>query len=330
MTGGPTGGQSEPRPGLQASRTGRLADPAFKWFVTGAGLLVLGILAWMIGATTADALPIFQKEGIRFITGTAWDPGNSRREITGTYQALPFLWGTIVTSVIAITLAVPLAVGIALYLTQLVPAPVKRPLTYAVDMLAAVPSIVYGLWAILFVVPLLQPVWTAISNNLGFIPLFAGPPTVRNFFTAGLVLGIMILPIISAVSREVIASVPQEERFAAYSLGATRWEVMRHVILPRCRPGIIGATMLGLGRALGETILVALVIGGVATLGVRLFQPGQSVAGAIAVSWKEASPEHQLGLIAMGVALFVMTIIVNVTARLIVARTGRVTGDAAL
>lgn len=321
----------DPVQGLRAGRRGRMADPAFRWFVATNGVLVLVILAWMISATGADAWPVFASEGLDFLTGTDWDPGSAREGITGSYQILAFLWGTIITSTIAIVIAVPMAVAIALYLTQLASPRVRRPLTYAVDLLAAVPSIVYGLWAILFLIPVvLIPFMTFVSDTLGFIPLFEGPVRVRNVWVAGLVLGIMILPIISAITREVFATVPDDERFAAYGLGATRWEVMRQVVLPRCRPGIIGATMLGLGRALGETIAVALVIGGSAQISMQLFDTGQSVAAQIAIQWKEAAPEAQLGLIAMGVALFVLTVIVNVAARLVVSRMGRITGDAAL
>lgn len=318
-------------PGLTGSARGRLADPAFKLIVMASGLLVLGVLAWMIGSTTSRAWPIFQQEGLGFFFGTEWSPGDSRQEITGTYQAAEFLYGTIVTSVLALLLAVPLAVAIALYLTQLAPARIREPLTYAVDLLAAVPSVVYGLWGILFLVPVLQPVMYALNDTLGrVIPFFGGTVQVRNFWIASLVLAIMILPIISAVSREVISAVPEDERLAAYGLGATRWEVMRHVILPRCRPGIIGASMLGLGRALGETIAVLLLIGGSAKITTEVFNTGNTVAAQIASKWKEAAPEAQLGLIALGVALFLLTIIVNVTARVIVSRMGHVTGDAAL
>lgn len=326
VTGPPSRGS------LQGSPRGRRADPAFKWLVTGCGATVLLILAWMLGSTTLDSLPIFQKEGLRFFYGTDWDPGSSRSEITGTYQAGEFLWGTFYTAVLALVFAVPLAIGIALYLTQIASPKVRKPLTYAVDLLAGIPSVVYGLWGIIFLLPVLRPFMYFIADTLGqILPfLFGEPVQVRNIGLASIVLGIMVLPIISAVSREVIATVPQDEKMAAYGMGATRWEVMREVILPRARPGIIGATMLGLGRALGETIAVVLLIGGSASLSTNLFGTGQTIAGQIAIQYRESAPEAVQGLIALGVALFLLTVVVNVAARLIVARMGEITGDAAL
>lgn len=318
--------------GLRAGRRQRIADPAFRWMLTVAGIAVLAVLVWMIGSTTWDAWPIFEKEGLRFFFGQEWDPGNARDgTIQGTYGGFEFLYGTVVSAVLAMALAVPLAVGIALYLTQLAPRAIRRPLAYTVDLLAAVPSIIYGLWGSLFLVPLLLPVMTWTADTLGkVIPAFEGPVRVRNLFIASLVLGIMVLPITSAVIREVFARVPRDERFAAFGLGATRWEVIRRVVLPRSTSGIIGGAMLGLGRALGETIAVLLIIGGNARTEVRLFDTSQTVASQIAASFKEASPEYINALVALGVALFLITVVVNVLARLVVNRLGHVTGDAAL
>jgi len=297
------------------------------------GAAVLLVLAWMIGSTTSDAWPILQQEGLGLFTSSEWQPGSSRdpANIEGSYGGLEFFYGTIVSSLLAMAMAIPLAVGIALYLTQLAPRRLRTPLTYTVDLLAAIPSVVYGLWGSLFLVPLLIPVMTFVADTLGGILPFLGPPVrVRNLFMASLVLAIMVLPITSAVIREVMATVPRDERWAAFGLGATRWEVVRKVVLPRARAGIIGGSMLGLGRALGETIAVLLIIGGNARLEFRLFDTQQTVAAQIAAAFKEASPEHIRGLIALGVGLFVLTILVNVAARLIVNRFGQVTGDAAL
>lgn len=319
--------------GTDAKRVGgRIGDPAFRWIVTLAGAAVLLILAWMIVTTTLASWPIFQKEGLSFFTSSQWRPGSSRTEVTGDYGALAFLFGTIVTSIIAIIVAAPLAIGIALYLTQLAPARFRSPMTYAIDLLAMIPSVVIGLWAVAFFVPVvIFPVEQLLADTVGrVIPLLAGPPTVRSFFTAGIVLALMILPIITSITREVFATTPRDETGGAFAIGATRWEVMRHVVLPRARPGIIGATMLGLGRALGETIAVLLVIGGTPQIVANLFQPGQTIAGQIASGFGEASPEGVNGLIALGVALFAITILINVTARLVVWRLGEVGGDAAL
>lgn len=311
-------------------RQGRgLSDPLFRWVLIGSSALVLVVLALMIGSTTLDALPIFISQGPwQFLTGTTWDPGFSRTEITGTYQAGVFLYGTLVTSLIAIVVALPVSVGIGLFLTDLAPGRVARPLTYLVELLAAVPSVIYGLWGLHFFAPvILKPPAEAVSDTFGWIPLFAGPVISFNFFFAGVVLAIMIIPIISAIVREVFSAVPDSERFAAYAMGATRWEVMRSVVVPRSRPGIIGATMLGLGRALGETIAVALLIGGGTTINVSIFQQGESVAAKIVNTFQEASPEGIDALIALGVTLFAMTIVINIAARLIVRRIGDVSGE---
>jgi phosphate transport system permease protein len=319
------------RAAIHGSARGRGVDRGFRWGVAIAAAMVLVVLGVMIGSTLLESWPIFQKEGLGFFTSSEWRPGSSRTEVTGSYGALAFLFGTVVTSLIAIIIAVPLAVGVALYLTQLAPRRIRTPLTYTVDLLAMIPSVIIGLWAVAFFVPtVIYPLMQLISSVLSPIPLFSGPPTVRSLFAAGLVLSIMILPIITAIVREVIAVTPVDERHAAYGMGATDWEVMRHVILPRARAGIIGASMLGLGRALGETIAVLLVIGGSARIGLELFMPGQTVAGQIASGFGEASPEGINGLIALGVALFAITIVINMSARAVIWRMGRVTGDSSL
>jgi phosphate transport system permease protein len=307
---------------LQGSGRGRYADPAFRVLMIASGAMVLVILALMIGSTTVKSWPIFRHEGLGFFTGTKWAAGAGTADhIQGTYGAWPFIYGTLVTSLIAVVIAVPLAVGIALYLTQMARGRLGRLLTYAVDLLAAVPSVVYGLWGIYYFVPTaVKPVERWLSDHAGFIPLFKGPVYGFNFFAAGIVLAIMILPIISALVREVVNVVPADEQLGAYGLGATRWEVIRHVVLPRSRSGIIGATMLGLGRALGETIAVALLVGGSATVSGSLFHAGYSMAALIALTFGEASDEGLRALLAMGVALFVITIIVNMAARLMVWR----------
>lgn len=308
-------------------------DGLFRLILTIAGASVLVILAAMIISTTIEAWPVFQHSGLSFITSADWDPGTSRSEITGDYGALAFIVGTLVTSAIALLIAVPLSIASSLYLTQVAPPRVSSPLSYAVELLAAVPSVVYGLWGLLFFVPVfLRPVMDFIAGTLGsFIPFLAGPVVTYNYFAAGVVLSIMILPIITAVTREVMANTPSAEIFAALALGSTRWEMMREVVLPRARPGIIGATMLGLGRALGETIAVAMLIGGSQNLPTTIFRGGQSMAGIIAITFQEAAPENIRALLGVGVVLFVITVIVNTAARLIVFLTGgRVVGDASV
>jgi phosphate transport system permease protein len=305
-------------------------DAVLRWLLIGASALVLVILALMIGTTTVRSLGVFISQGVAsFLFGTTWDPGASRTEITGTYQAGVFIYGTLVTSLIAIVLALPISIGIGLFLTNVAPARVARPLVYLVELLAAVPSVVYGLWGLHFFAPvILKPAADAVSDGLGFIPIFKGPVIAFNFAFAGIVLAIMIIPIISAIVREVFAVVPSSERDAAYAMGATRWEVMRSVVLPRSRPGIIGATMLGLGRALGETIAVALLIGGGTTINISVFQQGESIAAKIVNTFQESTPEGVDALIALGVTLFAMTIVINVAARVVVRRIGDVSGEA--
>jgi phosphate transport system permease protein len=315
---------------LRGRRHRTIGDSVFRWTLVGASALVLMILVLMIGSTTLRSLPVFASQGPwDFLTGTTWDPGSSRTEITGTYQAGVFIYGTLITSLIAIVLAVPISIGIALFLTNIASRRVARPLVYMVELLAAVPSVVYGLWGLHFFAPIvLKPAAKAISDDFGFIPIFDGPVIAFNFAFAGIVLAIMIVPIISAIVREVFAAVPQAERDAAYAMGATRWEVMRSVVLPRSRPGIIGATMLGLGRALGETIAVALLIGGGTTISTSIFRQGESIAAKIVNTFQESTPEGIDALIALGVTLFAMTIIINIAARLIVRRIGDVSGEA--
>lgn len=317
---------------LGGSRRGRAADPAFRVLMTVCGAGVLLILAWMISSTTANAWPILRQEGLDLFFSADWDPGSSRNpaDIQGSYGGMEFFFGTVVSSLLALLFAVPLAIGIALYLTQLAPRRIRRPLTYTVDLLAAVPSVVYGLWGSLVLIPVLIPFMTWFQSTFEFLPFVGERVTVRNLFVAALVLGIMILPITSAIIRESMATVPIDERWAAYGLGATRWEVMRHVVLPRARAGIVGGAMLGLGRALGETIAVLLIIGGQERLQLLLFEPNNTVAAEIASAFAEASPEHIRGLIALGVGLFVLTIIINVLARAIVRTFGEIKGDAAL
>jgi phosphate transport system permease protein len=328
-----------------SSETARALGPAFlprgrssadEWFrriLMLAGASVLSILAAMIVSTTMDAWPVFRHSGLSFITSADWDPGVSRSQITGQYGALAFIVGTLATAAIALMIAVPLSIGSALYLTQVASARLRQPLTNAIELLAAVPSVVYGLWGLLFFVPVfLRPVMDLVAKSLGrAVPFLAGPVVTYNYFAAGVVLSIMVLPIITAVTREVMANTPSAEVFGAYALGSTRWEMMRDVVLPRARPGIIGATMLGLGRALGETIAVAMLIGGSQHLPHTIFAGGQSMAGIIAITFQEAAPENVRALLGVGVVLFVITVIVNMAARLIVWLTGgRMAGDASI
>lgn len=323
---------SHQRPTL-SSRGKFNADVWFHRVLVLSGMSVLIILAAMLISTTVNSWPVFMHSGWSFITSSNWDPGISRTEITGEYGALSFIMGTLITSAIALVIAVPLAIGCGLYLTNVAPPAIRRPLAYAIDLLAAVPSVVYGLWGLLFFVPIfIRPVMKFVADTIGeVIPFLSGPVVTYNYAAAGIVLAIMVLPIITAVTREVMSKTPVAEIHGAYALGSTRWEMIRDIVMPRARPGIIGATMLGLGRALGETIAVAMLIGGSQRMPTSLFMGGQSMAGIIAITFQEAAPENIKALLGVGVVLFVITVIVNIIARLIIWATGgRVAGDAAV
>jgi phosphate transport system permease protein len=318
---------------LRGSSRRRLADPLFKAAVTSAGVFVLLLLAFMIIRTTADSWPIFDSEGFGFFTGDEWDAGQSRDlpNIHGTYGALPFLYGTLVTSAIALVIALPVAVAVALYLTQLAPRRSRGPLSYGVETLAAVPSIVYGLWGLLFFLPVvIRPVMDGLNGWFGDLVVFEGPVFGLSYFAAGVVLAIMVLPIMTAIIREVFAAAPTAELHAAYGLGATQWEVMRKVLVPRSLSGIVGGAMLGLGRAVGETVAVAMLVGGSQRMGHSLFFAGDTMAAHIFNTFQDALPETVLGLMAIGVALFAFTFTINVLARLLVWRASRFARDAAV
>lgn len=318
---------------LRGSSRRRLADPVFKAAVTTAGGFVLVLLAFMIIRTTADSWPIFESEGLGFFTGDEWDAGQSRDlpNIHGTYGALPFMYGTLVTSAIALVIALPIAVAVAVYLTQLAPRRLRNPLSYGVETLAAVPSIVYGLWGLLFFLPVvIRPVMDQLNGWFGGVVLFEGPVFGLSYFAAGVVLAIMVLPIMTAIIREVFAAAPAAELHAAYGLGATRWEVIRKVLIPRSLSGIVGGAMLGLGRAVGETVAVAMLVGGSQRMGYSLFFAGDTMAAHIFNTFQDALPETVLGLMAIGVALFAFTFAINVLARVLVWRASRYSRDAAV
>ncbi|WP_433699403.1 phosphate ABC transporter permease subunit PstC [Nocardiopsis sp. CA-288880] len=321
-----------PRRGTLTSGKGRLADPIFKWVVAACGTIVLVILALMVIRTTTEAWPVFAKEGFfGFLIGEEWTAGGSRTEITGTYGAWPFIYGTLITSVIAIAIALPLAIMVAVYLTHLAPRRIAKPLSYTVELLAAVPSVIFGLWGLHWFLPnVMRPFFEWLEGAMGWFFLFEGPVRGVGYLPAGIVLAIMILPIMTAIIREVVAVQPLEQQMAAYALGSTRWEVITKVVLPASFSGIVAAAMLGLGRALGETIAVLMLIGGSQGWGASLFGTGSSMASHIAATFGESSPETRTGLMAIGVALFLVTMIVNILARVIVWRLGQFTGDAAV
>jgi phosphate transport system permease protein len=297
-----------------------LGDRAFQWLAVAAGLLVLVILVLIAVTTTQQAVPWFSSEGLR-IFSSAWNPA------AGKFGALAFIFGTAVTALIAIVISVPVSVAVALLLTEVLPRRLARPVVYVIDLLAVVPSVVWGLWGILVLAPWLNGIYSSIGSAVHGVPVLGslfGPPTSgASFFTAGLILAIMITPIITAVSREVIATTPVIDKEVAYALGATRLEMITGAVWPHSSGGIVGAVLLGLGRAMGETIAAALVIGSSAQITAHLFAPGDSMPAVIANQFGEASGVFRAGLMGLGVLLFGMTIIINVAARGIVARSAR-------
>jgi phosphate ABC transporter permease protein PstC len=295
----------------------RFADPAFKALLTVLAALILVLIAFFFIFLANKARPAFEQFGvIGFIFDNDW---NVSKDI---YGALPLVVGTVITSAVALIIGVPIAVATALYVTEMCPRRLRSPLTIVIELLAAVPSVVYGLWGILFLAPKLQPAEQWFADTFSFLPFVGGPVAIPNYFIAGLILAIMILPIVSAISREVMATVPQDHKEAALALGATRWEMIRTAVLPYSRRGITGGAMLGLGRAIGETIAVTLVIGNAPEIGKQIFDQGYSLAAVIASEFGEAANDklHAAALIAAGLVLFVLTLVVNGIARAIVNR----------
>jgi phosphate transport system permease protein len=306
------------RGGLATRRA--LGDRAFQWLALGSGLLVLVILLLIAIITSQQAASWFSAEGLKIFAST-WNPS------AGKFGALPFIYGTAVTSIIALVISVPVSLGIALLLTQVVPGRWARPIVYVVDLLAVVPSVVWGLWGILVFAPWVQHIYASIGSGVNGVPvlgpLFGAPTSGASFFTAGIILAFMITPIITSLSREVIATVPSIDTQGAYALGATRWEMIRGVVWPHSQGGVVGAVLLGLGRAMGETIAAALVIGSSATITSHLFSTGYDMPAVIANQFGESTGVWRAGLMGLGVLLFAFTIIINVIARGVVERSAR-------
>jgi phosphate transport system permease protein len=297
-----------------------LGDRGFAILALGSGLLVLVILALIAITTSQQASSWFSAEGFKIFTNN-WNPAANQ------YGGLAFIYGTAITAVIALIMAVPVSLGIALLLTEVVPRRWARPIVYVVDLLAVVPSVVWGLWGILVFAPWLQKIYTDIASGVKGVwvlgPLFGQPVSGASFFTAGIILAFMITPIVTSLSREVIATVPAIDKEGAYALGATRWEMIRGAVWPHSQGGIVGAVLLGLGRAMGETIAVALVIGSSPEITSHLFATGYNMPAVIANQFGESFGVFRAGLMGLGVLLFAFTIIINVLARGIVERNAR-------
>lgn len=309
--------EAPPERPLRPSRS-PVADTTFRLVSLACGLAVLVILVLIAVSTTRRALPAFRAEGLGFVTSRRWAPAE------GEFGALAFIYGTLVISALALVLAVPVSVGMALFLTQVAPRRLRQLVGYLIDLLAAVPSVVYGLWGIIVLAPAVTGFYSSIADVFSGVPLLGrflgGPASGRSFFTAGLILALMITPIITAISREVFDTVPAGQKEAALALGATRWEMIRGAVFPWSKAGVVGGVMLGLGRAMGETIAAALVIGSNPQITANLFAPGDAMAAVIANQFGEAAGTHRAALIGLGVVLFVITILVNVAARAVVGR----------
>ena len=294
----------------------RVPDLLFRGGTGVLGWAVVGILGLLLALLVANSRQAFELFGFAFLSGTTWDP------VAAVYGALPFIVGTLASALIAIVLATPIGLLTAIFLAELADRRIAIPLTFAIELLAAIPSVVYGLWGVFVLAPVLKSTVEAwIVGALGWIPIFAGPPFGIGLFAAGVILTLMILPTVISISRDVISSVPNHQREAMLALGATRWETITKAVLPYARSGIVGALILGLGRALGETMAVTMVIGNAPKVPTSVFSPAQTIASQIATTFNEASVGLETSsLIALGVVLLVITMTLNVIARLLVWR----------
>jgi len=298
-------------------------DQVFRLLIRGAALALLVVVVGLVIIMTWEAVPSIRAFGWRFLYTSVWDP------VAEHFGALPLIYGTVVSSILALLIAVPLGIGAAIYLAEIAPLRIRPPISFLIELLAAVPSVIYGLWGIFVLAPWLRTwVQPALGSTLGFLPLFQGPPYGVGMLAAGLILAIMVVPFIIAVSREVLLAVPNTQREAALALGATGWETTRIAVLRYARSGLVGAILLGLGRALGETMAVTMVIGNRPEISVSLFAPGYTMASMVANEFSEATSKLYLSaLVEVGLLLFVVTVIVNALARLLVWSVGGATKE---
>lgn len=313
---------SQPLELSDLSEKGGRADSAFRYTAVAAAGAVLLILALIAITMTDRSRDVLGAMGFDFFTSKRWS------EAENLYGALPFIWGTLYTAVIAVALAVPVSLAVALFITQVAPPWLKRPMIYVLDLLAVVPSVVFGLWGVMVLATPIREVFQSIHGAVDWIPvvrdIFGAGAQGRSFATAGVILAVMITPIITSLSREVIETTPPGDKEAALALGATRWEMIRAAVLPHSKGGLTGAVMLGLGRAMGETIAAALVIGSaLGQTSVNLFASGNSMPAVIANEWGEASDLHKSALVALAMTLFFITVAVNLAANAVVRRSMR-------
>ncbi len=299
---------------LASRGSGRLADQAFGGLMVVCACSIFAIVLFILTILILRSKLSLTQFGWKFFTSQAWDP------VSGDFGALPFIYGTLATSLLALLMAVPLALGVAVFLTELCPKLLRAPISFLTELLAAIPSVVYGLWAVFVLVPLMRDsLGPFLYKYLGWTGFFEGANFGVGLLTASIILAIMILPIISSLTRDIMTAVPNSQREAVLALGATRWEMIRVGVLRNSRIGIVGAVMLGLGRALGETMAVTMVIGNHPDISKSLFAPGYTLASVIANEFSEATDDMYLSaLIEIGLALFLVTIVVNTIARLLV------------
>jgi phosphate transport system permease protein len=306
---------------------GVFADQVFKWIALASGLLVLAILALIAYTTTKNAWPWFREEGLGIFADN-WDPAK------GQYGAGAMIYGTFLVGLIALVISVPVSIGIALFVNEVAPRRLSKPIIYIVDLLAAIPSVVYGLWALAVLTQPLADIYLSISDATSGIPIIgdvtAEPSrTGLSYMTSGIIVAIMITPIITSLTREVFATTPSSLKEAAYGMGATRWEMIKGAVFPHSRGGLVSAVMIGLGRAIGETIAVALLVGGSQHISAHIFGPGDTLASIIANQFNEATGIQRAALIGMGLVLLVLTVGVGILARGIVNRYERRSGAVA-
>jgi phosphate transport system permease protein len=312
---------TRPASSVSLERT-NYGDRIFKLLLTIAALAVPVLLGFLVYELWSGADLAIQQFGLDFVTTSVWDP------VAEQFGALPLIFGTLLSSLIALLIAVPLSLGVAIYLTEFAPKAVRQPVAFLIGLLAAIPSVVYGLWGIFVLIPALKTTAFPLLRKLfGFLPLFQGPIYGPSMLAAGIILAIMIMPYIMSVSREVLLAVPNTQREAALALGATRWEAVTSAVIPYARSGIIGAVILGLGRALGETMAVTMLIGNRHEIAASLFAPGYTMAAAIANEFSEAVGDMHLSALAyVAFVLFLVTVLVNASARLLIWRVARGSG----
>lgn len=300
----------------RAPREIRPSDRIFRWATSIPALLLGFVLIAISIQLLISSGPSLKHFGLGFLISSTWDP------VRGVYGALPFIYGTLVTSFLALAMALPIGIAAALYLSELAPEWLRSPLSFTIELLAAVPSVIYGLWGVFTLAPTIREVvQPALASTLGFLPFFKGPQYGFGLLTAGIIVAIMVLPTITAVSREVVRSIPMNLREAAWGLGATRWEAIRFAVLPAARSGLVGAAVLALGRALGETMAVTMVIGNRPEISASLFAPGYSMASVVANEFSEATETLHLSALAeIGLILLLITLALNVAARRLVGR----------